>query len=122
MYQKFIARIEVKAWDDPSEFFRELPLSAASNRSIEISSKEEDNGLIWTIKVTAKLKDDVPLLHDPCIIKVRLRDRYYIIGTRDVPARPTIKEGELLDLSVEYRTKTYPPAIKKVLSIDPDCD
>lgn len=122
MYQKFIARIGVKAWDDPSEFFQELPLSAANKRSIEISSKEEDSGLGWTVKITAKLRADVILLHAPCIIKVRLRDCYYLIGTPDLPAHPTTKEGELIDLTVEYKTKTYPAAIKKVLSYNPDCE
>lgn len=122
MQHKFIARIGVKAWNDPSEFFQELPLSKTNSRSIEISSKEDDNGLLWTTKVSAKLKSDVFLLHQPCIIMVRLRDCYYILGTTDIPARPTIKEGDLVDFSLEYQTKLRPQAIKKVLSIAPDCE
>lgn len=122
MPQKFIARIGVKAWNDPSEFFQELPISKTGPRTIEISSKEDDSGLYWNTKVTVKLLNDVPLLHDPCIIMVRLRDCYYIIGTKDMPARPLIKEGDLLDLTLEHKTKSYPKATKKVLSIAPNCE
>lgn len=122
MRQKFIARIGVKAWNDTTGFFQELPLSKTNTRTIEITSKEDDNGLFWNTKVTAKLLNDVPLLHDPCIIKVRLRDRYYILGTEDMPARPLIKEDDLLDFTLEYKTKAYPKATKKVLSIAPDCE
>jgi hypothetical protein len=89
-------------------------------------NKPADNrhyiGLYWNTKVSAKLLNDVPLLHDPCIIKVRLRDSFYIIGTEDMPARPLIKEGDLLEFTVEYKTKSHPKATKKVLSIAPDCE
>ena len=122
MPQKFIARIGVKAWNDTSGFFQELPLSKTSPRTIDITSKEDNNGLYWNTKVSAKLLNDVPLLHDPCIIKVRLRDSFYIIGTEDMPARPLIKEGDLLEFTVEYKTKSHPKATKKVLSIAPDCE
>lgn len=122
MPQKFIARIGVKAWNDASEFFQELPLSKTSPRTIEIISKEDDNGLYWITKVSVKLLNDVPLLHDPCIIKVRLRDRFYILGSADMPARPLIKEDDLLEFTLEYKTKAHPKAIKKVLSIAPDCE
>lgn len=122
MQQKFIARIGVKAWDDPSDFFQELPLSKGNPRSLEISSKEDDKGLLWTTKLTATLLHDVLLLHQPCIIKVRLRDRYYILGTTDLPTRPTIKEGDLCEITLEYKTRKHPEAIKKVLSIAPDCE
>ncbi|MEG2063513.1 MAG: hypothetical protein RRY23_00080 [Alistipes sp.] len=122
MSQKFIALIGVKAWNNTSEFFQELPLSKKSPRSIEITSKEDDNGLYWNTKVSAKLINDVPLLHEPCIIKVRLRDCYYILGTEDMPARPLVKEDDLLDFTLEYKTKTRPTATKKVLSIAPDCE
>lgn len=122
MQQKLIARIGVKAHRDPSDFFQELPLSTANNRTIEISSKTDTNGTVWTTKISATLKHDVMLLHEPCIIKVRCLDRYYILGTEELPCRPTVKEGDLVDLTVEYKTKERPKPVKKVLSIAPDCD
>lgn len=122
MYQKFIARIEVKAWNDTTDFFQELPLSKGHSRSIEIISKEDDNGLFWTVKVTATLRNDIILLHNPCIMKVRLLDRFYIIGTPECPAHVTVKEDVLTELTLEYKTKSKPKANKKVLSIAPECD
>ncbi len=122
MKQKFISRIGVKAWNDPSDFFMELPLSKVSPRSIEISSKEDNNGRYWTTKVSATLLGDVILLHEPCIIKVRLTTGYYILGTEDLPCHPTVKEDELCEFSLEYKTKYRPCPVKKVLSIAPDCD
>ncbi|WP_418413693.1 hypothetical protein [Alistipes sp.] len=121
MRQKLILRLGVKAWNDTSGFFQELPLSKTSPRTIDITSKEDDNGLYWNTKLSAKLLNDVPLLHDPCIIKVRLRDSYYILGTEELPARPLVKEGDLLDFTLEYKSKSRPQAIKKVLSIAPGC-
>lgn len=122
MKQKFISQIRVKAWNDPSETYQELPLSKTSPRSIEIASKEDDNGKYWTTKVTATLLGDVVLLHDPCIVKVRLTTGYYILGTEDMPCRPLMKESELCEFTLELKTKTPPRFIKKVLSIAPDCD
>lgn len=121
MQQKFIARLEAKAHDDPSDFFHELPLSKVNKRTIEISSKKDANGTLWTTKVTASLRHDVDLLHNPCILCVRCDDRFYILGTTDLPCQPTIKEGDLVDLTVEIKTKCRPKAIRKVLSIAPDC-
>ncbi len=121
MRQKLILRLGVKAWNDTSGFFQELPLSKTSPRTIDITSKEDDSGLYWNTKVSARLLNDVPLLHDPCIIKVRLRDSYYILGTEELPARPLVKEGDLLDFTLEYKSKSRPQAIKKVLSIAPGC-
>lgn len=122
MKQKFISRIGVKAWNDPSEFFMELPLSKTNPRSIEIIPKEDDNGKYWTTKVSATLLGDVMLLHEPCIIKVRLTTGYYILGTEEMPCRPLVKESDLCEFTLEYKTKTPPQPIKKVLSIAPDCD
>ncbi len=122
MKQKFIARIGVKAWNDPSEFFMELPLSKVNPRSIEITPKEDDNGRYWTTKVSATLLGDVILLHEPCIIKVRLMTGYYILGTEEMPCRPLVKENELCEFTLEYKTKNPPQLVKKVLSIAPDCD
>lgn len=122
MRQKFISRIGVKAWNDPTETYRELPLSKANPRSIEITSKEDDNGKYWTTKVTATLLGDVVLLHEPCIVKVRLTTGFYILGTEDMPCRPLVKEGDLCEFTLELKTKTPPKLIKKVLSIAPYCD
>lgn len=122
MKQKFIARIGAKAWNDPSNFFRDLPLSKVSPRSIKITPKEDDNGTYWTTKVTATLLSNVELLHQPCIIKIRLTTGYYILGTKDLPCRPLVKEGELCEFTLEYKTKNPPRPIKKVLSIAPGCE
>ena len=65
MPQKFIARIGVKAWNDTSGFFQELPLSKTSPRTIDSTPKADYNGLYWNPTVSAKLQPDVPLLHDP---------------------------------------------------------
>ncbi len=121
MQQKFIAKLGVKAHDDHSEFFHELPLSTVNKRSIEISSKKDANGTLWTTKVTASLRHDVPFLHKPCIIRVRCQDCFYILGTEDLPCYPTLKEGDLVGLTIEHKTKTKPKPIRKVLSIAPDC-
>lgn len=122
MRQKFISRIGVKAWNDPTETYQELPLSKANPRSIEITSKEDDNGKYWTTKVTATLLGDVVLLHEPCIVKVRLTTGFYILGTEDMPCRPLVKEGDLCEFTLVLKTKTPPKLIKKVLSIAPYCD
>ncbi len=121
MQQKFIAGLGIKAHNDRSEFFHELPLSTVNKRSIEISSKRDANGTLWTTKVTASLRHDVALLHKPCIIGVRCRDRFYILGTEDLPCHPTVKEGDLVGLTIELKTKYPPKPINKVLSIAPDC-
>ena len=45
MPQKFIARNGVKAWNDTSGIFQELPLSKTSPPTLDRTSKEDDNGL-----------------------------------------------------------------------------
>lgn len=122
MQPKLIARIGVKAWNDTSEFFQELPLSKTNPRTIEITSKQTTDGMLWTTKVTAMLTDEAILLHEPCIIKIRLKDVYFILGTRDRPILPTIKEGDLIELTAEYKSKEPPLKVKKVLSIAPGCE
>ncbi len=122
MQQKFIARIEAKTFNDPSSFFFNLPLSRTNKRTIEISSKTDKNGMLWTTKVTASLRHDVPILHAPCIVKIRCRDCFYILGTEDLPCHPTIKEGDLVAVTIELKTKYPPEPIKKVLSIAPECE
>ncbi len=92
---------------------------------IEMSSKSDDNGHYWVTtagKVTATLLQDEELLHEPCIVRVRLRDCYYIIGTEDIPARPVVKEGVLTELTLEYRSKSKPVSVPQVLSTTPDCE
>lgn len=120
MHPKFIARIGVKAHNDSSKSFQELPLSKTNPRTIEISSKQDDNGLLWTTRVTASLRSDHDLLHEPCIMQVRCLDGFYILGSEDIPCRPTIKESDLVELSFEIQTKTRPQPIKKVLSYRTD--
>ncbi len=122
MRPKFIARLEVKAYNDSADSFQELPLSKTNPRTIAISSKSDDNGLLWTTKVTASLRSDHDLLHEPCIMKVRCLDSFYILGSEDLPCRPTIKESDLVELSVEIQTKNQPQPIKKVLSYRGDCE
>ncbi len=119
MLKKFIAKIAVKSAADSSDYFHELPLSKGSGL-IEMSSTNDENGELWTTKVTAKLLRDAAALHEPCIVCVRLLDCFYIIGTEDVPTSPTVKEGVLTDFTLEYKSKTKPVAIKKVLLISPD--
>ncbi|WP_304953044.1 hypothetical protein [uncultured Alistipes sp.] len=122
MRPKFIARLGVKAYNDSSNFFQELLLSKSNPRTIEISSKPDDNGLLWTTKVTATLRSDHDLLHGPCIIEVRCMDCFYILGTEDIPCRPTIKEQDLVELSIEIQTKNRPTPTKKVLSYSTDSE
>lgn len=121
MPRKNIVRLDVKLAAAPGESFRELPLSPGS-ASIAISSKKEVPGLLWTTTITAKLIKDDPRLSLPCIIRVRTADAYYIIGTSDIPAFPTVKEEHLAAVTVEYKSKYKPRAYKKVLSIAPDCE
>lgn len=121
MPRKTIVRLGVKAASDTDAFYQELPLSPGS-AAIEISSKKESAGLLWTTKITAKLVRDVILLHEPCIFKVRTTDAYYIIGTADLPAQPTIKEEHLAAITLEYKSKTKPAEHKKVLFIAPDME
>lgn len=108
----------IKAASDTEDLFQELPLSPGS-AAIEISSKKEAAGLLWTTKITAKLVRDVILLHEPCIIHVRTTDGYYIIGTPDLPAQPTSKEEHLVALTLEYKSKIKPVEQKKVLFVAP---
>lgn len=121
MPRKTIVRLGVKAASDTGDIFQELPLTPGS-AAIEISSKKETDGLLWTTKITAKLVRDVILLHEPCIFQVRTTDAFYIIGSSDLPVQPTIKEEHLIAINLEYKSKTKPAERKKVLSIAPDMD
>jgi len=76
MQQKFIARIEAKTFNDPSSFFFNLPLSRTNKRTIEISSKTDKNGMLWTTKVTASLRHDVPILRQDSLPRLFLYPRY----------------------------------------------
>lgn len=118
MPRKIIVRLGIKAASDMDVHFQELPLTPGS-AAIEISSKKDSAGLLWTTKITAKLVRDVILLHEPCIIYVRTTDAYYIIGTPELPAQPTIKEEHLVAITLEYKSKTKPVEHKKVLSTAP---
>lgn len=117
---KFIAKIGFKPYNDKEDIFIELPISKGSGE-IKFELKSDANGSYWTTKVTAKLLREVAPIYEPCIIKVRLTDSYYILGTEDIPVVPTIKEEDLIELSIEYKSKIKPEAIKKVLSIAPEC-
>jgi hypothetical protein len=121
MHLKFIARIEVKPLGETSDFFHPLALSKGTGK-IELSSKSDDSGLYWTTKVTATLLHDDAMLHEPCIVRVRLTDGYYIVGTTDIPARPEVKEGVLTEFTLDYKSKTKPAMVAKVLFIAPDCE
>ena len=94
--------------------FRELDFSKGTGQ-IELSSKTDESGHYWITKVTATLLHDDVLLHEPCIVRVELRDCHYIIGTEDIPARPTVKEGVLTDFTLEYKSKSKPEAVLNVL-------
>lgn len=121
MPRKTIVRLSVKPAFTPEAPFRELLLSPGS-ASIEISSKKETPGLVWTTKITATLVRDDRQLHEPCIFRVRTTEAYYIIGTEDIPAQPTHKEEHLVVITIEYKSRTKPTAHKKVLSIAPACE
>ncbi len=99
---------------DTDDLFQELSISGGS-ATIEISSKDDSSGRYWITKVTAKLVCSNILLTEPCVVLVRLRDGQYIIGTDDIPAKPTIKEGVITEMELEYRSVTMPIPIKKVL-------
>ncbi len=117
---KFIAKIGFKPYNDQEDLFIELPMSKGSGE-IQFELKRDTTGSYWITKLTAKLLRNVAPIHGPCIIKVRLTDSYYILGTEDIPVVVTIKEEDLIELSIEYKSKERPEAIKKVLSIAPDC-
>lgn len=120
--RKLIARIGVKPWDDPSELYLTLPLSEANPRELEVSPKDDAHGRYWISKLTATLTGDIPMLHEPCILKIRFTDGYCLLGTADLPCRPIVKEGVLYDLSLEYKSRSRPAFVEKVLYYGSACD
>ena len=121
MRPKFIARLGVKAYNDSSKSFQELLLSKSNPRTIEISSKPDDNGLLWTTKVTATLRSDHDLLHGLVSSKSDVWTAFISSARKTFLVVRRLKNKTWSNYPLKFKPKP-PYTHQKVLSYSVDCE